>query len=124
MNRIAPFFLILTVLAGVSFAAPVSNTLVVSIQADREFIEEHELYLDSLERLSAEKRGLETRVIAHTAAITSLSVKIRRGLVRYKPGLDSTLPASLTDTHYVKGTDSGTTDTIFWNDEAETQRAK
>ncbi len=127
MCKFIPFFLILTILTSIVFAAPVSETLVITDPTDIEFIDEHEDALSKLEKLAANRRNWEARrvdaaarVAIIDAAITVHGTKIRRGLVRYKPALDGNLPIMLTDSNL----DRSVVDelTIRWNMTAETYR--
>ncbi len=104
-----------------------ADTLVVTNQTDRDFVDEHEAILVKLEGLAANKRNweakkadAEARIVTIDAALTTTGMRIRRGLVRYKPALDGTLPATLADDAIDRSTPSQIT--IHWNAAAETFR--
>lgn len=104
-----------------------SDVLVVTNVVDIQFVDEHQEALDKVEKLAEAKRFWEARqaaaiakVAAISAELTKSSMRVRRGLVRYKPALDGILPNPILDTN----SDRSTPDeiTVRWNDAAVAHR--
>ncbi len=134
MNRVAlsHLFVLALLFVGVAVATPppAGETIVITAQPDRDSVEEHELVIDQLAKLAANKRHWQakqsaaaSRVATIDSAISTLGGKVRRWLVRRRPALGGTLPASLEDAHYEKDTDAGASDTLRFNSAAAARRA-
>ena len=105
-----------------------SDVLVVTNVVDIEFVDEHEEALVQLEKLAANKRSYEDRrddAIARLAtidtALADAGMRVRRGLVRYKPGLGAVLPTTIVDTNLDRDTPGEIT--VRWNAAAVAHRA-
>ncbi len=104
-----------------------ADTLTVTTQADRDFVDEKEPGLVKLEKLAANKRNCEARrdkaiadIVTIDAAIAAESVKIKRAFDRYNATMGATLPASLTDQAIDRDTANETT--VHWNAQAAVYR--
>ena len=76
---------------------PISTTIVVSDQADLDYLEDHAEVSARIHYLAKLKLNHEANANAADAAALAVGVRIRRALVRRKPGLDATLPATISD---------------------------
>lgn len=105
-----------------------ADVLVVTNTVDMEFVDEHEEALVQLEQLAANKRSYEARrdgamasIATIDAALASAGTRIRRGLVRYKPGLNASLPTPIVDANIDRDTPAQIT--LRWNAAAVAHRA-
>ncbi len=71
--------------------------LTLSTQADVEFVEDHEKSGTALGKLYDRRAHHVSTVADLDAKISILEARVRRGLVRYKPSLDGSLPVSFGD---------------------------
>ena len=127
MKRLPVLFLTLIVLAGFAWAAPPANeTLTATTPVDVDVIDEEEANIAKLEALAARLRSAQSQVARwqaavtrDTAAIASMSARIKRSLAFKRPGW--ILPvASLTDATIDKGTAGKRT--VYWSRSADTFR--
>jgi len=104
-----------------------SDTLIVTNATDIEFVNEHREALDKIEDLAQQKRFWEKRkngaiknIDEIDVQLANSSLRVRRGLVRYKPALDGPLPAIIVDANQDRDTKDEIT--IRWNAAAVAHR--
>ena len=99
----------------------------VTLQADRDFLGDHEQVGLRLAELAAQQKHMQERAdlfqsLADDAAADrdALGVRARSGLIRFKPALDGLLEAQLEDIQITR--DAGVIDKLLTNADAAASR--
>ena len=79
-------------------AAPGSQTTyTIDLQSDKDFLYDNEAVIKKLARYSKRVASLQKQLTAWTEARNRIGDRVRSGLVKHRPGLDSLLPDPIVD---------------------------
>ena len=81
-----------------AIAAPGSQTTyTIILQGDKDFLYDNETGIKKLARVSKRVASLQKQITAWTAVRNRIGDRVRSGLVKHRPGLDSLLPDPIID---------------------------
>ena len=79
---------------------PESTEISINLQADRDFLRDHEEVAEKLHGQARRVVNAAEALALAESSVADLGARVYRGITRYKPGLVGTLPVTITDIAY------------------------